>query len=297
VKPHVYHRIGLTVKSDLQGRDNVVDAVMRILRASNAQVFVDQSRCADLHGLSDCKQLTSKAAVDVMIVIGGDGTILRTVREMRDPSVPILSINRGSIGFLAELQLEEVESDLPALLAGDGIIEERNVLSIEALRKHQTLFSGNVLNEASISQGSIARLMDLRARVNGQELTTFRSDGLIMATPTGSTAYSLAAGGPIVHPKLDAIILSPINSYSFSQKPIVIPGSMEVTVEVLAEHNKFGNLEVSLTLDGQQYISLQREDIVRVRPCAAKVRFLRRKREAFFSALRAKLKWGEGPER
>jgi NAD+ kinase len=194
------------------------------------------------------------------------------------------------------MNLDEAADLIPDFLKGTGIIEERSVLHVTALRGKKKLHEGFVMNEAVISQGSIARLIDLRTTVNGEELTTFRADGLILSTPTGSTAYTLAAGGPIVHPGLAASILTPINPHTFSQKPIVIPGDHEVEVEVLAKANKFVDVNVSLTLDGQTYVTLQRNDIVKAHVNEHTVKFLRRSEETFYGTLRKKLKWGERPE-
>ncbi len=288
-----YKRIGVTAKSDLDHRDEAVRTVLEILRGAGADVLLDARRCKDLTCAEGYKTFDEEAGLDLLVVIGGDGTILRTVRELKDFSIPILSINRGTVGFLAETDLDQAKDLVPKLLKGDSVIEERSVLRIEAKRGAETLFSGCVLNEAVISQGTIARLMNLRTSINDEELTTFRADGLIIATPTGSTAYSLAAGGPIVHPSLSATILTPINSHSFSQKPIVIPGDHRIAVDVLTKENKFGDVEVSLTLDGQTYVCLQRNDRIHAHSNGATVKFLRRKQDTFFGTLREKLKWGE----
>ncbi len=173
------------------------------------------------------------------------------------------------------------------LLGTEGVVEERSLLMIGATREKEILF------EAVVSQGAISRLIDLETRVNGDPLTTFHADGVIIATPTGSTAYSLAAGGPIVHPELQATIITPINPHSFSQKPIVIPAKDTVEVTILTKQNKFSDVQVSLTLDGQTYVSLKGGDTVRAVVAKDTVRFLRRSEETFFGILRNKLKWGE----
>ena len=222
-------------------------------------------------------------------------SILRSVRELKDHSIPLLSVNRGAVGFLAETSAAEAESLIPTLLEGGGELEERTLLHVKVLRGAEAVFEGIVLNEAVIAQGAIARILSLKASVGGEELTTFRSDGLILATPTGSTAYSLAAGGPIVHPRLSAIILTPLNPHSFSQKPLVIPGTLAVEVEVLKKENKYVDSEVNLTLDGQRYIPLQAKDRVVVTLNGKSVKFLRRRGDTFFATLRTKLKWGERP--
>lgn len=234
---------------------------------------------------------------DLLLVLGGDGTILRSVREVDDFSVPILSVNRGTVGFLSELTLAEAPDMIPYFLRGKGMVEERSLLEITATRGKKKLWSGKVLNEAVISQGAISRLIDLKTSVNGDPLATFHADGVIIATPTGSTAYSLAAGGPIVHPQMKSTILTPINPHSFNQKPLVLPGNNEVEVTILTKPNKFGDVQVSLTLDGQTYVTLRRGDTVHAVQSEETAKFLRLRSETFFDTLRSKLKWGEGPEK
>lgn len=290
-----YKRIGITVKSDLSEKDAMLKKVVALLKKAGADVCIDHKRTTGIKQAKKLPGFTSTNAIDLLIILGGDGTILRSIRELQNFSVPILTINRGNIGFLSEMNVGETASLLPKFLKGEGVLDERSVIHISATRKKKLLIEGFVLNEAVISQGSIARLIDLKTQVNGEPLTTFRSDGLILSTPTGSTAYTLAAGGPVVHPQIEAMILTPINSHSFSQKPIVIPGNHRVDVEVLSKQNKFADVDVSLTLDGQTYVRLQRGDVISATVNAHTVKFLRRKKETFYSTLRTKLKWGERP--
>lgn len=266
---------------------------MHIVSRAGATVLLDEKRCKNKPAFRGSKTFKKCKEVDLLIVLGGDGTILRTVREMDDLTIPILSINRGTIGFLAEMNLHESESLIPKFLKGQGHMEEHHLLMITALRGKKPLWKGRVLNEAVISQGAISRLIDLQTYVNGDLLATFHADGLIIATPTGSTAYSLAAGGPIVHPQLNATILTPINPHSFNQKPIVLPGEDRIDVTILTKPSKFSDVQVSLTLDGQTYVTLERNDTVRAEKAKETVKFLRRGEETYFSTLRSKLKWGE----
>ncbi|NOS66880.1 MAG: NAD(+)/NADH kinase [Candidatus Peribacteraceae bacterium] len=291
-----YKRIGVTVKSDIPHKDAVVQSVLKILKKSGAEILVDRDRLRTIPAAKGLKMFKNAHDIDLLLILGGDGTILRTVREMECFSVPILSVNRGNIGFLAEMSVQEAPKLLPKFLRGEGLIDERSVLRVVARRGSKTIIDGFVLNEAVISQGTIARLIDLKTTVNGEPLTTFRADGLILSTPTGSTAYTLAAGGPILHPQVQATILTPINSYSFSQKPIVIPADHRVDVEVLGRGNKFGGVDVSLTLDGQTYVALHSGDVISATVNAHTVKFLRRKKETYYATLRSKLKWGERPE-
>ncbi|PIR48823.1 NAD(+) kinase [Candidatus Peregrinibacteria bacterium CG10_big_fil_rev_8_21_14_0_10_55_24] len=292
----VYSRIGLTVKSGLSHKDEAVERVLNILKVLGARVCVDAQRMTDVPMAKHLERLEGYRSIDLLVVIGGDGTILRAVRDLEDFSIPILSVNWGTVGFLSELNLSEVEHLIPSLLTGEGVLEERGVLHVVAKRGKEVLISGYALNEAVLAQGTIARLVSLKTCINGEDLATFTADGLILSTPTGSTAYSLAAGGPVVYPTLKAMILTPINPYSFSQKPIVIPGEAVVDVEVLTKENKFRDTEVVLTLDGQVYLPLQRGDHVAVHVNSKTVKFLRRKQDTFFHTLRDKLKWGESAE-
>jgi NAD+ kinase len=288
----LFQTIGITAHSELAGRDQTILDVVRLVEKSGATVYLDPKRCS-LPSLKKHQCYTSVSDVDLLIVIGGDGTILRAIREMKEKPVPILSVNRGRVGFLAEVPLETMQKDLPLLLSGKGQMEERNLLRVTAMRGKRTLITTHVLNEAVISQGAISRLMDLKASVMGEQLTVFHADGVIIATPTGSTAYSLAAGGPIVHPTMKATILTPINPHSFSQKPLVLPAHQDVSIEVWSKPNKYKDFEVSLTLDGQMYISLKRGDTVHAKVDGTTVSFVRRKTDTFFDTLRNKLKWGE----
>lgn len=291
-----YQRIGITVKSGLSYKNEAVERVSRILTNLGKEVLMDPARTEELESAGGYKAYQSEEDIDLLVVIGGDGTILRAVRELHTLKTPILSINRGTVGFLAETELEEAETLLPRLLDGEGVIEERSMLTVHAVRGGKSLYSGLALNEAVIAQGTIARLVDLKTSVNGEPLTCYHADGLIIATPTGSTAYSLAAGGPIVHPVLSATILTPINPHSFTQKPVVIPSNQEVLVEVAAKPNKFQDTEVVLTVDGQVYVPLKNGDTVKACSCGDTVKFLRRTQDTFFGTLRQKLKWGESVE-
>ncbi len=279
----------------MEKRDTAIETVARIVQSLGATLLLDEQRCK-IDRLKKVGCYTKTNDLDLLIIIGGDGTILRTVRELDDFSVPLLSVNRGMVGFLAEIALNETEELLPKLLSGGGVIDERSLLEIVATRGKKELWKGTVLNEVVVSQGAISRLIDLKVTVNRESLTTFHADGVIIATPTGSTAYSLAAGGPIVHPQMRATIVTPINPHSFTQKPIVLPAEQEIEITILTKQNKFADAQISMTLDGQTYVSLQRNDNVRAKVATQTVKFVRRKEDTFFETLRTKLKWGEGPE-
>ncbi len=290
-----YKRIGVTVKSGLDDKNDVVQTVIGILKKAGAEVFFDALRKEDVPSAKGMAAY-NQGGIDLLVVIGGDGTILRAIRELHDFSIPVLSVNRGTVGFMAETNLDEAEELLPKLLEGKGTIDERNMLMVKAFRDGEEVLSGIALNEVVIAQGTIARLVDLETYVNGEQLTRYHADGLIVATPTGSTAYSLAAGGPIVHPAQSALILTPINPHSFSQKPVIIAGDSVVETVVMTRESKFSDAEVFLTLDGQVSVALKHADRVEAKMYTDTVKFLRRSEDTFFSTLRQKLKWGERTE-
>lgn len=288
-----YKRIGLTVKPHLSDKEETLATILSILRAEHAEVFVDRANIGECASVADLPAITPDFPLDALLVIGGDGTILRSVRQLSDFSVLIIGINRGAVGFLAEVAMKEAESLLPLLLQGGGMVDERSLLSVTVVRDGVSIFHSYALNEAVISQGTISRLLDLKTNVGSEHLANFHADGLIIATPTGSTAYSLAAGGPVVHPKIEAVILTPINPHSFNQRPIVLPAHAGIDVEVSKCNDSFLQSTVSLTLDGQVYYELQRYDHVQVDVHSDTLKFLRRREDTFFHTLRTKLKWGE----
>lgn len=290
-----YRHIALTVKSDMPQKEQTLLRVLRALKQAGATVFIDEKRCKDAPCAAHLPGFGPKTGIDAVVCVGGDGTILRAVREFGRLRVPFITINRGTLGFLAELSLDDAVKHLKDLLDGRGVLETRATLSVSVKRGKKKIYDGIALNETVIAQGAIARLIELPTTVNRQKLTTFHADGLIVSTPTGSTAYSLAAGGPILHPHLSALILTPINPHSFSQKPLVLPGHLPVELTVHARE-RVRDTEVGLSLDGQEYLRLQDEDRVTIHIAPEPISFLRLHKDTFFSVLRAKLKWGEGPD-
>ncbi len=261
-----------------------------LLRAQGAKCFLDAHN-ADVQSAVSLPLFQHASDVDLLAVLGGDGTLLRVVREHLPFSTPILAVHKGNVGFLAEVGYNDFEQAVRDIQSGCIERDERSLLRATLCRNDVCTDLGIVLNDVVIGQGALARLVDLRVGVDGLPLTHVRSDGLIFATPTGSTAYSLAAGGPIVHPRLRAIIMTPINPHSFTQKPLVLPS--EVTIEVDIVHRSDTHLpEVALTLDGQVSHPLLRHDRIRITTAPHTVTFLRRPQETFLPALREKLKWG-----
>ena len=226
------------------------------------------------------------AQVDLVVVLGGDGTLLSMARAVGDLGVPLLGVNLGGLGFLTATTLEEMLPALEALLAGRMAADERMMLTTRLVRNGQRLCEYAALNDVVITKAAMSRIIDLAVSVEGQHATEYRADGLIISTPTGSTAYSLSAGGPILFPTMDAIVLTPICSHTLTNRPIVLPGTHHVEVTLLADQ------EVMVTVDGQVGVNLKQGDTVEVVKAAARIHLVRFPQKDFFSVLRTKLKWG-----
>ena len=293
--PHVmppFKNIAITSRADFEDKENVLKEIVEIAEKAGATVCVDEKNC-DVASLKTCEQFGELKGFDLIIVVGGDGTILRAVKEMKDFSAPLLTVNRGTVGFLTECDTAECSKVLPSLIKGEGVIEERQMLTCKVLRDGKEVAKGHALNEIVISQGAISRLIQLKTRINDQLLATFRADGIILATATGSTAYNLAAGGPILHPSSTDIILTPINAHTFSQKPLAVPADSLIDVEIFHRETPYEDVKVSLTIDGQSHHDLSRGDHVFITTHKQKVKFLKRKEDMFYETLRTKLGWGE----
>jgi NAD+ kinase len=226
---------------------------------------------------------------DLLVVLGGDGTILAVARALEERAVPILGINLGTLGFLAEVPIDEMERSLERALAGEMRIEPRMRLDVQHERGGRALQRWRALNDAVITnRGTLARIIDLETLADGQPVTTYHADGLIVATPTGSTAYSLSAGGPILLPDVQSFLLTPICPHTLSQRPIVLPDS---TCLEIAVHTLGG--DVQLTLDGQEGERLEEGDRIRVRRSQHPVALMVSPLRSRFEGLRTKLRWGE----
>ncbi len=229
---------------------------------------------------------------DLAITLGGDGTVLFASRVLAEHNVPILPVNLGDFGFISEVGHDEWEHALTAYLEGKIGVGSRLVLDVAVKRDGRALCRFRGLNDAVVSAGGISRMVRLKVRLSDQHLGIYRADGVMVSTPTGSTAYSAAAGGPILHPEMDAMILNPICPFTLSHRSIVLPPDEVVEVEVLSEQRT----EIALTVDGQTMTPLEPGDIVVI--CSGKTRaqIVRSDRRTFYEVLRSKLNWAGGPD-
>lgn len=227
---------------------------------------------------------------DLLIAIGGDGTLLRTIRMSAPNEIPILGVHMGYLGFLTEVMENEVYDALEAVIKGDYIKEERIMFNTILIRDGQTITSQHILNDVVINKSALARIIDIEVWTNSTFITCYRADGLIVSTPTGSTAYNLSTGGPIVHPSVDAIILTPICPHVLSNRSIVLPGLQEVVIIVKSGKSSDN---MYLTLDGQRGFPLKAGDKLVVKQGELKAIMLRFPQRDYFEILRTKLGWQE----
>jgi NAD+ kinase len=258
------------------------------LESHGKKVFIDSDTAAAIK-TDGYDQGSIPALVEMLIVLGGDGTLLSASRLVADAhrDVPIFGVNLGSLGFMAEVSLDELYDNLEKAIAGKLATEDRIMLTASVLRGGKRLSQYRVLNDAVINKGALARMMELKVSVDDGHLTTLRADGLIIATPTGSTAYSLSAGGPIVHPTLHCFVLTPICPHTLSNRPICVPDNVVVTVCLTSQSE-----DVLLTLDGQIGFPLMPNDVVEIKKSRFKMKLIKHPIKSYYEILRTKLKWG-----
>jgi NAD+ kinase len=286
-------RVGIIAKQALSAAAPHLVALTKWLHDRGVETIVETGTAA-LAGLVDEPTLARDAIVeqvDLLIVLGGDGTMLGTAARVGSAGLPtpILGVNFGRLGFLTEVTLEEVYPALEAVFNGTAQVHERRLLHAVTLRGGEARAEHVVLNDVVVTRGEISRVIDLMVTVDGRFVTRVKADGIIVASPTGSTAYNLAASGPIVHPDVDALLITPIAPHTLANRPIVIPGA--ATVEVTPIDT--GAHDVFATFDGQAGHRLEHSDVVRITRAASPVRLVSSLTRGYFDTLREKLGWGE----
>lgn len=227
------------------------------------------------------------ASVDLVLVLGGDGTMIAAARTMGETEVPVLGVNYGGLGYLAEFRIEELYTALESILAGNYRLDQRVMLDVELQRGDAPATRNRVLNDIVINKSALARIIEIEAYLNRQFVNSFRADGLIVSTPTGSTAYNLSAGGPVIFPSMNAVVITPICPFTLSNRPIVVPD--DAVIELCLKTDRE---EVALTLDGQVGFPLQVEDRVTIRKSQTTFNIVQPTNRNYFEVLRDKLRWG-----
>jgi NAD+ kinase len=255
------------------------------LRRRQLDVALD-STILEAHPELETEAFDRGADYDLVVVLGGDGTLLSVARNLAD-SIPILGVNMGNLGFLTEVPRSELYPSVMRFLEGDFEVDERVLLDVTLRRASGEELLYRVLNDAVINKSALARIIELVVTVDGHRVATYRSDGLIISTPTGSTAYNLAAGGPILNPQLPVVVVTPICPHTLTLRPIVVPDSASVDIRLETSHE-----EVYLTLDGQEGTQIEYGDTVSLRRSEDVVRLIKTSDRTFYDSLRDKLRWG-----
>jgi NAD+ kinase len=283
------HQAAIISKPQKPELEGILRDLVAWLNAHDYRYLLDPDSAAYINAPDPIKRVDLPLhKPNLVIVLGGDGTLLAAARAFARTTTPILSVNLGSLGFLTEIPLSDLYTTLDDWCQNCADIEVRSMMHAEIVRNGETIQEWDALNDVVVAKGTIARMGDFSVEIEKQFVATFRADGIIVSTPTGSTAYNLAADGPIVMPNVNAMLVTPICPHLLTIRPIVVPGDAEICVHVVGVPN-----EIYLTVDGQEAVQLQLGDQVHCQRSEASVRLLRHRPNGLFSVLRSKLKWGE----
>jgi NAD+ kinase len=290
--------VGIVAKANLQHAANHLSQIAAWLAQRGVKAIFDANSAALARsaGLSSAIEVVDQdelpRQVDMILVLGGDGTLLGSAGRIAkaNSDIPILGINFGSLGFLTEVTLPEMYPSLEAALNGTAPTEERMMLKVAVDAGSNRLVDRIVLNDVVVTQGALSRIIELSVSVDGEFMMRVKADGLIIASPTGTTAYNLSAGGPIVHPYVDGLAITPIAPHTLTNRPVVVPGSSEIRIQPLIHDEQS---EIFATFDGQALLPLNNDYLVCVQRAEKPLRLIRTSARGYFQVLREKLKWGE----
>ena len=280
-------KIGIIGKTGKQETLDVLTELAPWLKSKGHEVYIDTEN-ATFMNIEGTPRSQMSSLVDMIIVLGGDGTMIGVARLVAEKGIPILGVNIGGLGFLTAVSRDELYEVLDRVLVDDCHVEERIMLNACVLRHSECIAEYIVMNDVVVNKGALARIIDLETYVNSTYISTFKADGLIVSTPTGSTAYALSAGGPILYPTINSIVLAPICPHTLTNRPIVLPD--DVKIEIMLRSL---NEDVFLTLDGQMGFSLRQNDIIEVKKSQYRARLYIPCERDYFEIIRTKLKWGE----
>ena len=279
--------VGVVVKPNHKEAWTTACEVSEWFESRSIEVVGKPRQEAEICNIETIEVEKFKKNVDLIVVLGGDGTMISTARLTGSREILVLGINYGSLGYLTEFRIEEMIPALEAILEGEYEIDPRVMLDVEHIRDGEQIASGRVLNDVVINKAALARIIEIEVNLNKQYVNSFRADGLIISTPTGSTAYNLSAGGPIIYPSMNAVVLTPICPFTLTNRPIVVPDDSEIELFLKNE-----NEGVILTLDGQIGYQMQSKDKVLIRKSQTAFNLIKPPNRNYFDVLRNKLKWG-----
>lgn len=281
-------KIGVYAKKDHPDAEQITLDICERLKREKIEVLLEDSLAEQVGQVNGFGADEIPDLVDLIIVLGGDGTLISVARQIGHRDVPILGINLGRLGFLTEVTQAELPAMLDRLVAGEYEVSERMMLDASIRRAGKVVGEYTVLNDVVINKGALARIIDMATSVDGRHLSTYKADGLIISTPTGSTGYNLAAGGPIIYPEINSLVITPICPHMLTNRPIVVWSKSVIEIEV-----KFENDVVFFTADGQVGRKLLPGDVVQVRRSEARTKLVTSPSKDYFEILRTKLSWGE----
>lgn len=279
--------VGIVVKPNNEEAWKTACELSEWFRDAGLRVLGKPHQEAEICDIETAETQEFKEQADLLVVLGGDGTMISTARLTGKRQVLVLGINYGSLGYLTEFRIEEMYDALNLIFEGKFQIDSRVMLDVEHWRDGEKLANGRVLNDVVINKAALARIIEIEVELNEQYVNSFRADGLIVSTPTGSTAYNLSAGGPIVYPSMNAVVLTPICPFTLTNRPIVIPDNAEISLKLVNKSES-----VVLTLDGQVGYDLKPQDIVKIRKSETSFNLVQPPNRNYFDVLRNKLKWG-----
>lgn len=283
-------RFGLIANLKRVGAVQAITDFINWAESSDVQLILcNELKEISHQGLTFMDREEMPGHVDIIVSMGGDGTLLATARSVASAGIPVLGINLGSLGFLTQLPPRDLIPSLDKIIKGDYKLEKRMLLKAEIVGGKK-INSPYALNDIVIDNGPISRIIKIMLSVNGEDVVTYAADGLVVSTPTGSTAYSLAVGGPIMHPKLEAVIVAPISSFSLNTRPMILSSNDEIEIKIHSEHEQSG-----LTIDGQVRVQLDNSDIIRITKSDYDVKLIVFPENSYYELLRNKLHWGLSP--
>lgn len=289
-----FNQIGVIAKTAEPRLREILAGLLAHLQQQGCQLLLDESVQPALEKALVAEVVTRKEiaqSADLAIVVGGDGTFLSAARSMVDAGVPLLGINAGRLGFLVDVSPETMLEQIDAILAGAYVVDERSLLQAEVYREGERLAAGDALNDVVLHIRDVVRMLEFDTWVDGLFINTQRADGLVVATPTGSTAYALSCSGPILAPCLDAMVLVPICPHGLNNRPLVVPGNSRIELAV----NEHSRSRAQIALDGQNNLDLEPQDRVVITQKQGKLRLIHPQGYDYLQILRAKLGWGEQP--
>ena len=281
-------RIGIIGKTNKQEVFGITDDLCKWLKERGIETYVESEIGFKIGHLNSIPRERLPEHSDVVLVFGGDGTFLDVARLVCRYNIPILGVNLGGLGFLTEITTDELRPAVEEIINGNYVVEKREMLTATIHRDAEIIGDYSVLNDVVINKGVVARIIDLAIYIDGSHVTSFRADGLILSTPTGSTAYSLSAGGPIVYPTLPLTLITPISPHTLTNRPLVVSNETVIKVKILTE-----TMDVYLTLDGQVGVTLKKNDEIEVRKSDTYVKMIRSPFRDYFTILKTKLMWGK----